>query len=535
MNFRHSMTWLHTWTGLALSWLLYFMFITGSAGYFDEEITRWMQPEIPVQQSEFDADTLIPAAQRQLQELAPSADEWFIELPQGRHPYFKLWWHNPRIEADEKTTASHPPGWHELTLDPNTGAPVQVRETAGGEFLYRLHYSLHYMPKELAYWLTSMAAMFMLVALITGVVIHRRIFVDLFTFRRAKRHASWLDMHNLLAVLPLPFHLMITYSGLILLMFTNMIAIPVSSYGPNPETLKAVYDTVFSEPEYQEASGTDAATVSLLDVYQEEIAANEGIAIAHIGVEHPGDVNAVIEISSIAERGLEGRNESLYRGLDGSPFDAPENHNKQSAVVAFYKAMEKLHEGLFASSFLRWMYFLSGLMGAGMIATGAIFWAVKRRYSHSKAGLNPRGLELVEGLNIGTVVGLPIAIAAYFWANRLIPVSLETRGNWEGHCLFLVWLAMLIHPFVRRGKITTREAWIEQLNLAAAIYMLIPVVNIATSDHHVLVALKHGDWILVGFDLAMVGIALGFASASMIVSRKHREAITLTAGSRAGV
>ena len=84
MNFRHSMTWLHTWTGLALSWLLYFMFITGSAGYFDEEITRWMQPEIPVQQSEFDADTLIPAAQRQLQELAPSADEWFIELPQGR-------------------------------------------------------------------------------------------------------------------------------------------------------------------------------------------------------------------------------------------------------------------------------------------------------------------------------------------------------------------------------------------------------------------------------------------------------------------
>jgi uncharacterized iron-regulated membrane protein len=46
-SFRQSMAWLHTWAGLLLGWVLFFMFLTGTAGYFDTEIDRWMQPERP--------------------------------------------------------------------------------------------------------------------------------------------------------------------------------------------------------------------------------------------------------------------------------------------------------------------------------------------------------------------------------------------------------------------------------------------------------------------------------------------------------
>ena len=48
MTFRQSMKWLHTWVGLMVGWVLFFMFITGTAGYFDDEITRWMEPERPL-------------------------------------------------------------------------------------------------------------------------------------------------------------------------------------------------------------------------------------------------------------------------------------------------------------------------------------------------------------------------------------------------------------------------------------------------------------------------------------------------------
>lgn len=42
-GFRQSTSWVHTWAGLLLGSLLYFIFLTGTAGYFDSEIDRWMR------------------------------------------------------------------------------------------------------------------------------------------------------------------------------------------------------------------------------------------------------------------------------------------------------------------------------------------------------------------------------------------------------------------------------------------------------------------------------------------------------------
>ena len=47
-HFRQSMAWLHTWTGLFAGWVMFFVFVTGSAAFFCDEITRWMQPELPL-------------------------------------------------------------------------------------------------------------------------------------------------------------------------------------------------------------------------------------------------------------------------------------------------------------------------------------------------------------------------------------------------------------------------------------------------------------------------------------------------------
>ena len=48
-GFRQSMAWLHTWTGLVVGWILFFVFLTGTAGYVQIELTRWMQPEKALQ------------------------------------------------------------------------------------------------------------------------------------------------------------------------------------------------------------------------------------------------------------------------------------------------------------------------------------------------------------------------------------------------------------------------------------------------------------------------------------------------------
>ena len=78
------------------------------------------------------------------------------------------------------------------------------------------------MNVPLARWIVSFCAMMMLVAIISGIVTHRRIFADFFTFRPGKGSRSWIDGHALVAVAALPYHLMITYTGLVTLMLMTM-------------------------------------------------------------------------------------------------------------------------------------------------------------------------------------------------------------------------------------------------------------------------------------------------------------------------
>ena len=86
----------------------------------------------------------------------------------------------------------------------------------------RFHFQFHYMPVVWGRWLAGIAAMFMLVAIVSGVITHKKIFVDFFTFRWGKGQRSWLDAHNALSVFGLPFHFMITYTGLVTLMAMYM-------------------------------------------------------------------------------------------------------------------------------------------------------------------------------------------------------------------------------------------------------------------------------------------------------------------------
>src|SRR5690606_41096635 len=60
---------------------------------------------------------------------------------------------------------------------------LAARATGGGETLYQMHYLLRYLPSRTAYWIVVLCTMLMLVAIVTGVITHKRIFRDFFTFR----------------------------------------------------------------------------------------------------------------------------------------------------------------------------------------------------------------------------------------------------------------------------------------------------------------------------------------------------------------
>ncbi|WP_230976189.1 PepSY domain-containing protein [Pseudothauera nasutitermitis] len=193
------------------------------------------------------------------------------------------------------------------------------------------------------------------------------------------------------------------------------------------------------------------------------------------------------------------------------------------ADVAWYRTLVSLHEAWYANYPLRWLHFVSGLLGCVMIATGMVLWVIKRRARHAKDSIPEHfGMRLMACLNVAVLAGLPVAVAAYFWANRLLPVSMAERAAWELHAMFLVWGWLFCYAAFRPEK----RAWVETLWLATAAFGLVPVVNALTTDRHLGVTIAAGDWPLAGFDLAMFGLAAIFGTIAWKLGRRWAKADT---------
>lgn len=73
-NFRLSMTWLHTWFGLVLGFVLMAVFFFGSLSVFDREIDRWALPDTRIEAQPMPSfDTMLTPIFRTITE--PDPDE----------------------------------------------------------------------------------------------------------------------------------------------------------------------------------------------------------------------------------------------------------------------------------------------------------------------------------------------------------------------------------------------------------------------------------------------------------------------------
>lgn len=500
---RQSMAWIHTWLGLLAGWILFAMFLTGTASYFRPEITRWMQPEVrfpPVSASQ-----AAGAAVAHIQPAYLGDEQWYIYLPDDRTGATRVFT-RPRPDPDPKAPpAARRP---ELTLDPAKGTPVSARETRGGEHFYRFHFQLQ-LPHPWGRWLAGLCAMFMLSAIISGVITHKRIFADFFTLRWSKGQRSWLDAHNVSAVLALPFHAMITYTGLITLVLMYM-PWPIMANFKVPETFAA---QAYGRGPEDQPVGRSAALAPIEPIVDAAMREWQGARPATVIIRHPGDGAATVTIARGADQLNARAAQITYSGTTGSKLAASPPHG---AAVTTAGVMLGLHMARFAGPALRWCAFLLGLTGAAMIGTGLMLWTAKRRRTGQPQFF---GGQLVERLNIGAVACLPAGMAAFFLANRLIPSGLPGRADIEVSAMFWVWFGLAGFSLLR----PVQKAWVETLAVSAMTFATVPVANALLTNRGFLASLRSGDWLFVSFDLAMLVIAAALAFAAKHAHAKRGE------------
>ncbi len=532
-GFRASMAWLHRWVGILFSAVMFFIFLTGTIGYFHYEIDRWMEPERPLAM-QWDDTSLAPDEQRygvpaptgavemtQAELVQQAIDRlnalgiedavwWGVILPTERNANLWIEWQPPRDSDGQRVERQA----EYFSLDSGSPEWITPRTTGGGEALYRLHWRLHYLPETAAYWLVGLCTLLMLVGLVSGVIIHRKIFRDFFTLRLFKNSRSWLDFHNVTSVMALPFQLMIVYSGLVFFAVTFMQPIVTAQYGEGGEP--TFRDEAFPDTEAAPRTG-DSAPMAPVVPLLEAAQSDAGQRINQLYVLYPGDRNARLSfyLHEASPSHYQGKpHKILYRASTGEHLEGGDQLYGGAASVE--KTLIALHEGLFADWGLRWLYAFSGLLGTFMIATGSIYWLKKRQVKNRFAYAN------VERFYAAVIVGLPVGIAAYFWANRLLPAEWSGRMAWEMHSLFIVWGLSFILAWLR----PLEKLWGEFFALNAIAWGMVPFINALTTDRHLGVSLSQGDWVLSGFDITAVVVAAGFGSLALSKQRAQEDLLS---------
>lgn len=488
------MGWFHTCFGISLAGLLFAIFWTGTLSVFEQEIHQWTVPEI-----RFSG----PAGDISYDRMLEAIDEQVgaVTLISLRPP-------KDRVVAHRVEYRTPDGSYHTTYFDPETYVKLDLTESMGGAFFFDFHYMLHLHWNRLGLWLVAFAALSMIMLMVSGVFLHRKIIVDFFTLRPEKKARRFLlDLHNLTAVIGLPFYLMLCLSGIL-----AMIAV----YFPWSVTEPYAGDTAarladLGVPPREAPTGSYRTPLSI-DTTRHRIEAlwseRQGAPakVDRIQIDSPGDETSVVmwRSTSPADRVTvnnfltytDAATGDIVSDLDYGPAQATRNWLQGAHFVQFEHGP------------LRWLYFLAGLGGCVMIGSGMVYWLQSRI---GRGDEQPAKVRLTRTITIGSTTGILVATGAFLIANRLLSEDAVAggmgRASLEKAVFYGVWVATFVHA-ASRG----RTAWIGQTRLIAACSVVAVLLNWITTGDHLVAAVSSGLWAVAGVDLVLLtaaGIAAG--------------------------
>jgi len=524
-SFRSAMTWIHTWFGLVLGFVLMGAFFFGALCVFDREIDKWAIPEarFEVQPMPSFDRVLLP----EFEAMSPSLETmqiWGIVADNRSSLIDLVSIHETSAQGDARTERVV------KMLDPRTGKVTNGDHfKIGSEFFYPLHYSLTLDWQGLGEWIVAFSGMMMLAALISGIVIHRKLFREFFTFRPGKGfRRSTLDLHNLTGVVALPFHFFFAFTGVLIF---------VGQYFPIGTTQLAQLHELHEQLEIGESKipterSGHAAPLASVDAMMAEARrrwAAHGMP-GEVGVIHlrfVGDANAHVAIYPAATNSLQDLlNGVHFNGATGAVLQVDPAPNAVQQVAGF---LTGLHLQPFRHWPLRWLYALGGLAGCVCIATGLLFFVEKRKHQHAKQG--SQAIHVVDALAVTTVTGMVIATLGILIVNRLLPDTLPAgwprHDDLERYAFWFAWLLAMAHAFWRTAPVAQGRmapAWVEQCWTITVMSVTAVLLNWITTGDHLLRTLSDTYWPVAGLDLALLTVAAIAALAGRKIKRRAENA-----------
>ena len=396
---------LHTWCGVVSALFLIVCFLAGALTLFLDDLNRWAAPPPP---------SVMPApdARQQAQLLDYMAAHPEITTTFTLHL---------RTTAD----APAPLSWERdgeqfwATRDANGqwrrfSAPLP----ALGEVLDDLHRTAG-IPGAVGGYTMGVVAVLYALALISGtVLLLPRLKRQLFALRpEGGRRRAWLDLHNLLGLTALPFHLVIAITTAVFVF-----------YAPLEQAMRALSPAADTGVAEAAGQGELLPPATLLARAQAFAPALQAERMVFDALDNRAEALVVV-LGGTATGGRR-----LYVALNPYGGALRYRNSGGSFYHAASDAFAALHFGNYGGYPLRWLYFVLALAGAALFYTGNLLWLGKRARGER------RDVRLLAALTVGTSCGTICGMATMLLTARfqpLLPLAAETLAHASYYLPFL--------------------------------------------------------------------------------------------------
>jgi uncharacterized iron-regulated membrane protein len=453
----------HTWVGILAGMMLFVAFYAGALAMFAPEITQWVRADKARADTSRDADALLAA--------------YFEAHPQA-----------PRVSlvlASERNAAPYV-RWGAR------GAPAQMAEldaqgalrplaSPGGEaghFVDLLHRKGGLpLPLETSEPVIGIVSMLYALALISGVVVLLPSLVkDLFVLRFGRNvKRLWLDLHNLLGVASLPFHVVMAVSAAVFCLHDWIyVAQGTLIY---PQGLRAV--EAQAEPPREPVTLERSAWRAPSQLAADAARAAPGFQATSIDYRGLGTPRAAAYVAGTDDAHFKRRPREGIAVLDPATGALVQNgmvpgqgSGLARALVSFFS----LHFGSYGGEPVRLLYAVLGVMGTLLFYTGNVLWIEtrsKRLRGAATALVQPRHVRWVAALNLGVCMGCVAGLSAALVAARWLSGTAVAPDTVLHGTYYAVFAACLVYAFVRGARVGAAGL----LAMAALLTALLPITS----------------------------------------------------------
>ncbi|MEM9765469.1 MAG: PepSY-associated TM helix domain-containing protein [Pseudomonadota bacterium] len=316
------------------------------------------------------------------------------------------------------------------------------RMAALERFLIDLHVRL-YVPEPWGLLLTGVLGLGMMVAAVSGFLMHRHLLRDLFAAPRARGLlADRRDRHVLAAAWGLPFSILLAFTGAFF-SFAVSLGLPLVAMVAFGGDQRALVETVVGSPQF--ADKTQALPASL-DYVVLESSERAGAPPSFILIENFGTEAALVSSFHGYAKGDITRKTLMFDGATRAFIgEKPTLGTKPSTGSAAVSLMGPLHFGDFAGLASKTAWFALGLAMSFVIASGLQLWVHRRSEEPVWRGFG-RTIEIA-------VWGLPLALlgtaAAFFVAAPAGDTLWWTPAGFLISAGLIAWLGLRARDVVR--------------------------------------------------------------------------------------